>query len=241
MLKRRRFKPRFKKFINSKILIPNKNKILSLKKKKWEKYVSYFLRFNLTKKRNCYYKFYDQQAYNVTRFVNRFANRFKKNLTIKKRFKILYGNLKKKYVKSIIKHSALKVKFNSKKRNLKHYLICLLERRLDVILLKSYFALNLRNARQLISHGNIKVNGKIVKNNGIILKCGDKITVENKIHPFLEYRLSNNMMWPLPPSYLQINYKIFQIILIFVPLNSNLSFNSNTKLNFETILNLYNN
>ena len=35
MLKiKKRFKPRFKKFVNSKIIIPNKQKILSLKKKK---------------------------------------------------------------------------------------------------------------------------------------------------------------------------------------------------------------
>ena len=34
MLKiKKRFKPRFKKFVNSKIIIPNKQKILSLKKK----------------------------------------------------------------------------------------------------------------------------------------------------------------------------------------------------------------
>ena len=43
MLKiKKRFKPRFKKFVNSKIIIPNKQKILSLKKKKMGKIFTLF-------------------------------------------------------------------------------------------------------------------------------------------------------------------------------------------------------
>ena len=213
MLKiKKRFKPRFKKFVNSKVIIPNKQKILSLKKKKWERYVNYFSRFSVNRKRNCYYKFYDQRSHNISRFVNRFVNKFKLDLLVKRRFKLLYGNLEGKYVKLLAEQSALKSKFDSKKRNTRHYFMCLLESRLDIILLKSYFALNIRSARQLISHGNVKVNGKVIKTSSLSLKCGDKITVKQKAYPLLEYRLANNNLWPLPPKYLQINYKIFQII-----------------------------
>ena len=166
-------------------------------------------------------------------------NKFKFDLLSKRRFKLLYGNLKSNYVKSLVQQSSLKAKFDSKKRNLKHYFMCLLESRLDIVLLKSYFALNIRNARQLISHGHVKVNGKVIKINSLILKCGDKVTIKQKAYPLLEYRLANNNLWPLPPKYLQINYKIFQIIVISTPLNSNLSNNFQTKLNFDTVLNLY--
>ena len=240
MLKiKKRFKPRFKKFVNSKVIIPNKQKILSLKKKKWERYVNYFSRFSVNRKRNCYYKFYDQRSHNISRFVNRFVNKFKLDLLVKRRFKLLYGNLGGKYVKLLAEQSALKSKFDSKKRNTRHYFMCLLESRLDIILLKSYFALNIRSARQLISHGNVKVNGKVIKTSSLSLKCGDKITVKQKAYPLLEYRLANNNLWPLPPKYLQINYKIFQIILVSAPLNSNLSNNFHLKLDFGTVLNLY--
>ena len=240
MLKiKKRFKPRFKKFVNSKVIIPNKQKILSLKKKKWERYVTYFSRFSVNRKRNCYYKFYDQRSHNISRFVNRFVNKFKSDLSVKRRFKLLYGNLRSRYVKLLSEQAVLKSKHDSKKRNTKHYFICLLESRLDIILLKSYFAINIRNARQLISHGNVKVNGKVIKSNSLSLKCGDKITIKQTAYSLLEYRLANNNLWPLPPKYLEINYKIFQIVVVSSPLNNNLSNNFQLKLDFGVVLNLY--
>ena len=235
----KRFKPRFKKFVNSKITLFNQQKILSLKKHKWIRYANYFSRFNKHKKKNCYYKFYDQRSYNIPRFLNRFGNSFKINLALKRRFRLLYGNLKKSYVKKMVKHSVLQSKSDIKAFNIKNHFICLLESRLDIVLLKSYFALNIRNARQLISHGNVKVNGVVIKNNSLILKPGDKININQKTYSLLEYRLANNSIWVLPPKYLQINYKLFQIIVVSNPINANLSNNFNTKLNFDTILNLY--
>ena len=44
------FRPRLKKFLNSKFIL-NKQKLLSLKKKKWQKYVNYFSRLNKKKKK----------------------------------------------------------------------------------------------------------------------------------------------------------------------------------------------
>lgn len=233
------FKPKLKKFVNSKLPLSNKQKILSLKKKKWKRYVSYFLRFNKLKKKNCYYKFYDQRSYNVSRFLNRFKNSFRFNLLEKRRFKLLYGNLKVRYIKKLLNYSFLQSKFNIKTSNIKNYFIHLLESRLDIILLKSYFAINIRSARQLIFHGNVKVNGQVVKNNSLILKCGDRITITQNARSLLEYRLANNGIWTLPPKYLQIDYKIFQIIIVSDPINNNLSNNFISKINFDTVFHSY--
>lgn len=227
------FRPRLKNFLNSKVIL-NKQKLLSLKKKKWKKYVNYFLRLNKNKKQNCYYKFYDQRSYSVSRFLNRFGNYFKSNLILKRRFKLLYGNLRVKYIKNIIKNSV-----NKSKINIKSHFIFSLETRIDIILLKSYFALSLRNARQLISHGNVKVNDIVIKNSSLILKNGDKINIKQKIYPLIEYRLSNNNMWPLPPKYLQINYKIFQILVVLDPINYNLFNNFSNKINVDSVLHTY--
>lgn len=233
------FKPKIKKFVNSKLPIYNENKLLSLKKKKWNKYVNYFSKLNKLKKNNCYYKFYDQRSYNVSRFLNKFKNSFRVNLSEKRRFKLLYGNLKVNYIKKLVNYSFLQSKFDLKTSNIKNHFICLLESRLDIILLKSYFAINIRNARQLIAHGNIKVNNKIVKNNSLILKVGDKITVTQNAQALLEYRLINNCIWTLPPKYLQIDYKIFQIIIVSNPINNNLSNNFSSKINFDVVLHSY--
>ena len=44
------FRPRLKKFLNSKFIL-SKQKLLLLKKKKWKKYVNYFSRLNKKKKK----------------------------------------------------------------------------------------------------------------------------------------------------------------------------------------------
>merc|ERR1712021_259216 len=96
---------------------------ISKKKKKWERYTTYFSRFTVNRKRNCYYKFYDQRAHNTSRFVNRSINKFKLDLLAKRRFKLLYGNLKSRCVKLLAEQAVLKSKLDSKKRNTKHYFI----------------------------------------------------------------------------------------------------------------------
>ena len=166
--------------------------------------------------------------------MNRFGNYFKSNLISKRRFRLLYGNLGTKYVKKIIKSSSTK-----SKTNVKSQFIFLLETRIDIVLLKSYFAVSLRNARQLISHGNVKVNGIVIKNSSLILRNGDKISIKQEVCPLLEYRLSNNNMWPLPPKYLEINYKIFQILIVLDPKNYNLYNNFNNKINVDSVLHTY--
>ena len=45
-------------------------------------------------------------------------------------------------------------------------------------------------------------------------------------------------MWPLPPKYLEINYKIFQILIILDPKNHNLYNNFNNKINVDSVLHL---
>ena len=86
--KKSRFKPRFKKLANSKIVIHNKCKILQFQKQKWDKQKIQYLRLNTSRKRNCYYKFYDPRAYNVPRFMNKFTNTYKQNLRSRRRFKL---------------------------------------------------------------------------------------------------------------------------------------------------------
>lgn len=232
-MKKNIFKPKLKYLSNSKLLLLNKQKVFSLKKQKWKRYVNYISRFNEQKKKNCYYKFYDNRSYTISRFLNRFDNSFKSNILLKRRFKLLYGKLDTNYIKNNIKYSSVKL------RSQKNNFINLLESRIDIVLLRSYFAINIRSARQLISHGKVKVNGKIVKNNSLILKCGDKVTIKHTAHSLLEYRLANNVMWVLPPKYLQINYKIFQILVLFDSININLANSFNNKINFDNIIYLY--
>jgi len=59
-------------------------------------------------------------------------------------------------------------------------LLSLLERRLDNIVHRLGFAGSRQNARQLVSHGHIRVNGKKVTVSSFLVKVGDTISVKNR-------------------------------------------------------------
>ncbi len=67
------------------------------------------------------------------------------------------------------------------KRNTGESLLCLLERRLDNVVYKLNFSGgSRRQARQLIAHGHIYVNGHKVDVSSYLVKQGDKVTVRPK-------------------------------------------------------------
>ncbi len=59
-------------------------------------------------------------------------------------------------------------------------LMGLLERRLDNVVFRLGFAPSIRAARQLTSHGHVRVNGKKVDLGSYVLKVGDQITLSDK-------------------------------------------------------------
>jgi small subunit ribosomal protein S4 len=229
------FKPRFKKLNNNQVLLRYKKKILTFKKEKWNRLKTKLLKLSVIKKQNCYYKFYDQQSYLVNRFTNRFSNKFKQIVINKRMFKILFGTIKQKKIKNILKNS--KLKSPQKSLSLKHVFNDNFERKISTILVKSYFALNIRNAKQLVTHGHVKVNDSVIKSDSLLVNTGDKINFSPSIHTLLEYRLANNIMWPIIPKHVQISYKLFQIIVIDNSITNTTSNNLEAKFHFDTILN----
>jgi small subunit ribosomal protein S4 len=59
-------------------------------------------------------------------------------------------------------------------------LMSLLERRLDNVVHRLGFAGSRQNARQLVGHGHIRVNGKKVTVPSFLVKVGDTISVKNR-------------------------------------------------------------
>ncbi len=82
-------------------------------------------------------------------------------------------------------------------------LLCLMERRLDNVVYRLGFATSRRQARQLVSHGHIVVNGHYVNIPSYIIRQGDVITVKNRPASRAQVRvvLQNNP--PKPPDYLE--------------------------------------
>ncbi|WP_035589626.1 30S ribosomal protein S4 [Hippea jasoniae] len=67
-------------------------------------------------------------------------------------------------------------------------LVILLERRLDNVVYRAGFASSRREARRLVAHGHIKVNGKKVNIPSYLVKKGDVVSVSDKMKSKEEFK-----------------------------------------------------
>ncbi|MDP8996930.1 MAG: 30S ribosomal protein S4 [Pseudomonadota bacterium] len=68
--------------------------------------------------------------------------------------------------------------------NTSENLIGLLERRIDAVVYRAKFAMTMFAARQLVSHGHVKVNGRRVTIASIEIKVGDTVELSDKAKDF---------------------------------------------------------
>ena len=90
----------------------------------------------------------------------------------KQKVKRYYGLSEKQFLRYF--HNAERMKGNTGE-----VLLELLEKRLDNIIYKLNFAASRKDARQLIGHGHIYINGRRVDICGLTLKIGDKIALKD--------------------------------------------------------------
>ena len=94
------------------------------------------------------------------------------HLREKQRVKRYYGLLEKQFLRYF--------RIASKKPgNTGEYLLILLERRLDNVVSRMNLALSHAQARQMIVHGNITVNGRKVDRPGYLVRPGDVIGIRS--------------------------------------------------------------
>jgi len=215
-LRKRRYKPLYKKLLGLKKNVQNRLKLLHFKKKKWRKFIEQLKRIPYNKKHN--FRFYDQSCDYVSKFQNQFKWNFKNLLQSKKRFTYFYGQLLQKYFQIQIRLAKKKRKvLNQRNWIFSKILANFFERRLDTILYRSHFAYSMRHAKQLIFHKYIQVNGKTINLSSYKIKNGDLISLVKKKKDLLNknnltYLLSN--FWPIPQNHLQINYQTYQIVFV---------------------------
>ena len=95
-------------------------------------------------------------------------------LEAKQKLKFYYGNMNERQFRNVYRKAL------QKKGNTTENLIGLLERRLDTVIYRAKFAMTVFSARQLISHGHIKVNGKKVNISSYLVKEEDNIELKDK-------------------------------------------------------------
>lgn len=232
MLKKNRYKPIYKKILKLKIITPQSFKILKLKKNKWNFFL-FFLKRSMSKTKFKQFKILDQSVTLLNRknkFELNYKQNYKKKFVYFKILNLFFGQLKTKYFKNL----KVKIKKVLKTKLIKNPYILLikkLQNRLDFILWQSKFCLSLKTARQLIFHGKVKVNKKIVINKTFHLTAGDLISLNLKKLRNLNYKYLSFSTWPLYPNFLVINYKTMQIIFLSNTISNLLSYSLN--LNFK--------
>jgi ribosomal protein S4 len=107
--------------------------------------------------------------------------KYGKYFILRQQFRIFYGFLKVRTLQRIIKRGF-------KKRQALNYFIYLMESRLDVLLYRLNFVSSVRMARQLIVHGVIIINKRIVRNPNYNLRTKEVLTFKEKY--LLKYKKS---------------------------------------------------
>ena len=119
-------------------------------------------------------------------------------LQAKQKLKAYYGNINERQFRNIYRKAL------SKRGDTTENLIALLESRLDTVIYRAKFAPTVFAARQLVSHGHVMVNGKVVDRKSYQIKDGDEISLQDTSQniPMIIQTLSSNERDV--PEYLQL-------------------------------------
>jgi len=98
---------------------------------------------------------------------------FSIQLKAKQKLKGYYGNISERQFRNFFR------KAFKKKGDTGENLVGLLERRLDAVVYRAKFALTVFQARQLVSHGKVKVNGKKVTIPSYLVSENDTIEIKD--------------------------------------------------------------
>ena len=96
-------------------------------------------------------------------------------------------------------------------------LLILVERRLDNVVYLAGLSLSRSHAKQLISHRNIKINGKPLNISSYSVKPGDVIELDNKIVEKLKDTLRLNDKDFKTPAWLDLNKSNYSVKIISPP------------------------
>ena len=100
----------------------------------------------------------------------------------KQKAKFIYGVLEKPFRNNFAK--AQKLKYGTTGENL----MILLELRLDNVIFRLGFAKTRKEARQIVGHKHVLVNGKCVNIPSYTVKPGDKIEIKEKVKGYQRYK-----------------------------------------------------
>lgn len=97
-------------------------------------------------------------------------------------------------------------------------LLRLLERRLDSVVFRAGLAGSRKSARQMLSHGHLRLNGKPCNRAGYLVKIGDRITVRpsERSQSYVRAQIGEDTD-RLAPGWLQTDLKKLEAVVVALP------------------------
>ncbi|MBV1703633.1 MAG: 30S ribosomal protein S4 [Hyphomicrobiales bacterium] len=128
------------------------------------------------------------------------ATDFGTQLKAKQKLKGYYGNISERQFRKYYAE-AVRMKGDSSAN-----LIGLLERRLDAVVYRAKFVPTVFAARQFVSHGHVKVNGRRVNVASFLVKVGDAIEVKDKTRELATYIEATGLAERDVPDYVDVDH-----------------------------------
>jgi len=132
-------------------------------------------------------------------------------LRAKQKLKGYYGNIGERQFRKIF-DEARRLRGSTSEQ-----MIGLLERRLDAVVYRAKFVPTVFAARQIVSHGHIKVNGKRVDIPSYRCKVGDVIEVKEKSRELALVLEASKSSERDVPEYLEVDHSKFTSKLVRIP------------------------
>ena len=124
----------------------------------------------------------DKKSTRQLKRANRKMSEYGLQLREKQKAKFIYGVLEKPFRNDFAK--AQKLKYGTTGENL----MILLELRLDNVVFRMGYGRTRKEARQIVGHKHVLVNGKCVNIPSYTVKPGDKIEIKEKVKGYQRYK-----------------------------------------------------
>ena len=136
---------------------------------------------------------------------------FGTQLKAKQKLKGYYANLSERQFRKVY-DEAVRLTGDSSEN-----LIGLLERRLDMVVYRAKFVPTIFAARQFVSHGHVKVNGRRVTIASIRLRAGDTIELSEKAKGMATVLEAVQLAERDTPDYIEVDHKGMTARMVRIP------------------------
>jgi small subunit ribosomal protein S4 len=136
---------------------------------------------------------------------------YAEQLRMKQRARRVYGVLERQFRNAFEKAERMAGKTGEN-------LLVLLERRLDTVVHRGGLASSRPQARQLVLHGHVQVNGRKVNIPSYVVNVNDEITLKDKMKEnAVVLQVREQASRQMPPSWLEADREAFRVRMVSLP------------------------